>query len=221
MAFVDKLVLVDTYANPDAQWDNLAPDISLYTANNVPDAEMKTDFSKMELFIKLKFAETSDPFCDPKDPQAENFHFENVSQLNCGQLCSYAAAHEGSQFCVHTFTLSIFGRSARFIRWDHSGTTVTRSFDYIKELHILANLFWCYVCFNDSQHGYNTSVLPALPKDLQQIQHVENHLQKENPAHCEFCIIMVPDRNDPTIETVFIISFLPKYTAHSPFIQAT
>jgi len=70
-----KLVLVDTYANPDAQRDNLAPDISVYAADNVPDAA-KTDFSKMELFVELKFAETSDPFRDLKDPrrpQAEIF----------------------------------------------------------------------------------------------------------------------------------------------------
>jgi hypothetical protein len=33
---------------------------------NVPDAD-ETDFSKMELFVELKFAESSDPFCDPKD----------------------------------------------------------------------------------------------------------------------------------------------------------
>jgi hypothetical protein len=90
---VDKLVFVDTHANPDAQRDNLAPDISVYVADNIPDADAKTDVSKMELFVELEFAETSNPFRDPKDPlqpQAENFHFENdsdVSQLNRGQLC--------------------------------------------------------------------------------------------------------------------------------------
>ncbi|KIM72264.1 hypothetical protein PILCRDRAFT_76679 [Piloderma croceum F 1598] len=110
---MDKLVLVDTHANGDALRDNLAPDISVYAADNVPDADAKTDFSRMELFVELKFAETSDPFRDPKgprQPQAEDFRFENdseVSQLNRGQLCSYAAAHAGSQFRVHTFTLSI------------------------------------------------------------------------------------------------------------------
>ena len=132
---MDKLVLVDTHANPDALRDNLAPDISLYAADNVPDTDTKTDFSKMELFIEFKFAETSDPFRDPKDPlqpQAENFRFENVSDVsrsNRGQLCSYAAAHAGSQFRVHIFTISICGQSARFIRWDLAGAIVTRSFD--------------------------------------------------------------------------------------------
>ena len=41
---LDKLVLADTHANPDAQRNNLAPDISVYAADNVPDADAKTDF---------------------------------------------------------------------------------------------------------------------------------------------------------------------------------
>jgi len=164
-------VLVDTHANPDAQRDNLAPDISVYAVDNVPD-DAKTDFSKMDLFVEFKFAETSDSFRDPKDPlqpQAKNFRFEDdsdVSRFNCGQLCSYAAAHAGSQFRVHTFTLSICGRSARFIRWDRAGATVTRSFDYVKEPHILANFFWRYAHLNHSHRGYDTSVSPACRKSF-------------------------------------------------------
>jgi hypothetical protein len=221
---VDKLVLVDTHANPDAKRDNLAPDISVYAADNVPNDDAKTDFSKMELFVELKFAKTSDSFRDPKDPRPEKFRFENdsdVSQLNRGQLCSYAAAHAGSQFRVHTFTLSICGPSARFIRWDRSGATVTHSFDYIEHPHILAHFFWRYAHLSHSQRGYDTSVSPASPEDLQQIQHVEKRLRDDNPAHREFCKIMVPDRDVPKVETSFIISFPPKYTARSPFGRAT
>ena len=161
---------------------------------------------------------------DPLQPQAENFCFENVSDVsrsNCGQLCSYAAAHTGSQFRVHTFTLSICGRSARFIHWDRSSAIVTQSFNYIKDPHILAHLFWCYAHLNHSQHRYDTSISPASQEDLQQIQHVEERLQNENPTHREFRIIMVPDHNDLKVETPFIISYPPKYTTHSPFGQAT
>jgi hypothetical protein len=80
----------------------VTPDISVYADDNVPDADTKTDFSKMELFVELKLVETSDPIRDPKNPlqlQAENFHFENdsdISRLYRGQLCSFAAAHAGS-----------------------------------------------------------------------------------------------------------------------------
>jgi len=44
---------------------------------------------------------------------------------------------------------------------------------------------------------------------LQQIQHVEKRLRYENPAHREFRIIAVPDRDNPEVETRFIISFPP------------
>jgi hypothetical protein len=159
-------------SNGDAQRDNLAPDISVYAADNVPDADTKTDFSKMELFVELKFAEISDPFRDRKDPlqsQVENLRFENgsnVSRLNRGQLCSYTAAHARSQFRIHTFILSIFGRSARFIRWDREDTTVTWSFDYIKQPHILAHIFLRHAHLNHSQRGYDTSVSLASPEDF-------------------------------------------------------
>jgi hypothetical protein len=101
-----KLVLINTHANGDAQRDNLAPDISIHAVDNVSDADVKTNFSRMELFVELKFAELSDPFREPKD------RFENdpdFPRLNRGQLCSYTAAHAGSQFRVHTLTLSICG----------------------------------------------------------------------------------------------------------------
>jgi hypothetical protein len=53
--------------------------------HNIPDADARMDFSKMELSIELKLVEPSDPFHDPKDPQqpqAGNFHFENDSDAS-------------------------------------------------------------------------------------------------------------------------------------------
>jgi hypothetical protein len=76
---VDTLVLVDTHANGDALRDNLAPDISVYAANNVPDADAKTDSSKMEFFVELKFAETSDPFRDPDTTLPSHQHRRRIS----------------------------------------------------------------------------------------------------------------------------------------------
>ena len=86
-------MLVDTHANQDPQRDNLALDSSVYANDNVPAADTKAHFSMMELFIEFKLAEISDPFRDPKDPlqpQANNFRFENdsdVSRLVSGHRC--------------------------------------------------------------------------------------------------------------------------------------
>jgi len=62
-----------THANPDTLRDNLAPDVAVYAADNVPYDEAKTNFSKMELFVELKFAETSDPFRDPNSDAKVQF----------------------------------------------------------------------------------------------------------------------------------------------------
>ena len=145
----NKLVLVDTRANPDIRRDYLAPDVSIYAADNAPERDT-TDFSKLELFIELKRAETSDPFHDPEDPlrpKINDFRFERntkEARLVRGQLSSYGAALLGSQFRVHAFTVFICGKCARFIRWDRSGATVTRRFDYIDQPDIIARFFWRY-----------------------------------------------------------------------------
>jgi hypothetical protein len=101
------------------------------------------------------------------------------------------------------------------------GIAAARLLPYIQEPHILAHFFWRCAHINHTQRGYDTSVLPVSPVDLQQIQHVRKSLRDENSAHREFRIIMVPDRNDPKLEIPFIISFPPKYTARSPFGGAT
>ncbi|KIM71747.1 hypothetical protein PILCRDRAFT_16761 [Piloderma croceum F 1598] len=93
----------------------------------------------MELFVKFKVAESSDPFCDPEDPlqtKAGDFRFKNEldnARVLYGQLASYATAHMGRQFRIHVFCILVCGKYARFIRWDRDGTTITQCFDYIKE----------------------------------------------------------------------------------------
>jgi hypothetical protein len=143
-------VFIDAHANPDTQCDKLAPDIGLYPKDDKPQGDAKTDFSKMGLFVEFKISDTSDPFRDPENPllpKAGDFRFEkdtDDAMLVRGQLASYAAAHAGSQFRVHTFCVFVCGTYARFIRWDRNGTTVTRRFNYINYPSFLADFFWRY-----------------------------------------------------------------------------
>jgi hypothetical protein len=69
----------------------------------------------------------------------------------------------------------------RFIRWDRDGAAITRRFNYIKHPGILAQFFWRYAYLDHPQRGYDTSVLPASPVNLQRIQHVKKSLRDENP----------------------------------------
>ena len=95
---------IDTHTNPDTQRDNLAPDISVYALDDIPQGDAKT-----ELFVEVKLADTSDPFRDLLQPQIDDFCFGSDSDealLVRGQLASYAAANAGSQFRIHTFTVA-------------------------------------------------------------------------------------------------------------------
>jgi len=103
-AFAPNLKFIDTHSNPDTECDKFAPDVGVYPIDDQPQGDTKTDFSKMDLFIELKIADTSDPFSDPEDPlkpQESEFRFENDSEnsrLVRGHLASYSAAHAGCQF---------------------------------------------------------------------------------------------------------------------------
>jgi hypothetical protein len=46
--FIPKLKFIDTHANPDTQYDNLVPDVGIYTINNQPQGNAKTDL--MDLY---------------------------------------------------------------------------------------------------------------------------------------------------------------------------
>jgi hypothetical protein len=86
---------------------------------------------------------------------------------------------------------------------------------------MVADFVWRYAHLDLSQRGHDTAVSPASPADFQQIQHVEKSLRDKNPAHREFRVIMILNRDNPEVETPFIISFPPKYTARSPFGRGT
>ena len=223
--FARKLKLVDTHVNPDTQRDKLAPDLSIYPIDDQPEGDAKTDFSKMHLFVEFKTAESSDPFCDPPDGnERREFRFEkdsNDARLIRGQLVSYAAALAGSQFRVHAFCVLVCGKFARFIRWDRDGATVTERFSYIQYPHLLADFFWRYNHLDPLQQGYDTSVSSINPNEsgIQSIYF--ETLQKDNPAHRKFCILMVPDRVNAEDEKQFVVSFPPEYTARSPFGRGT
>jgi hypothetical protein len=200
------LNFINTHTNPDTQCDKLAPDIGVYPINYQPQGDPKTDFSTMDLFVKFKFANTSDPFHDPEDPLhpiAGDFHFENDSddaQLVCGQLASYAAALMGCQFCIHIFCVLVCGMYARFICWDRDGAIVTWCFNYFNYPHFLAGFFWHYNHLDRHCQGYNTSISSVTPQGIQQIQPFESRLQDDNPAHHEFRILTVPDHDEPEVK---------------------
>ena len=223
--FTPDLKLVDTHAYRDTKRDKLAPDLSIYPIKNQPEGDAKTDFSKMDLFVEFKNAVSSDPFWDPPDgKKRREFCFEkdsNDARLIRGQLASYAAALAGSQFRVHVFCVLVCGKYARFIRWDRDGAIVTERFSYIQQSDLLADFFWRYNYLDPLRKGYDTSVSSIDPNQSGIQSTYFETLQKDNPAHRKFCILVVSDRVNAEDEKQFVVSFPPVYTARSPFGRGT
>ncbi len=211
------------HSTGDVDCDNLATDVSAYRATNLPQKPNQTDFSKMELFAEFKFDVSSDPFIDPEHPHVPNNNFErdtDTARLLRGQLASYVSALSGSQFRVHVFTILICGKFARLMYWDRNGAMVTRAFDYTRFNYL--GLFLKHYNQDVNHRGHDSTITIPSQKRLKRVPiSDQTDLAAYNDRHQEFRLMMIPDRDDASQQSEFLISYPPKYTSRSPFGRAT
>ena len=198
-----------------------------------PPNLVKTDFSKMDLFVEIKNNKSKDPFVSNGEGGYYDFPFEkdtSGAEFYRGQLASCAAALARSQFRVHTFCVLMCAEGVRFIRWDRSGAIVTEMFNCVQEPHFLAEFFWRYSHLDHERKGYDTSIslVPekaVIPQEIFEMLKDKNmnpfSRRKVVARREEFRMLRVPDRNNPEDENEFIIWFCPEYTLHSPFGRGT
>lgn len=176
----------------------------------------------MELFAEFKFDESADPFTDSEDPLQPPDHFErdtDPAQLLRGQLASYVAALSGSQFRVHGFTILIRGKLARLMHWDRNGAVVSRAFNYTKFNYL--GLFLQHYDRVVDRRGHDPTVTIPSRSTLRKVtKHDQKTLAEYNERHQEFRVMLIPDPDDVSRESEFLISYPPKYT-RSPFGRAT
>ncbi|KAL0579173.1 hypothetical protein V5O48_002854 [Marasmius crinis-equi] len=97
-----------------------------------------------------------------------DYKFENSTDIgtSCrGQLAYYAAAAMTVQYRTHFFQLLIFGRFARFIRWDRSCAIVTQRFDYIEEPELIFEFYQRFAQLDRAGRGYDEQVTRATKKE--------------------------------------------------------
>jgi hypothetical protein len=110
----------------------------------------------MEVHIEVKVDKCSDGFQDD-----ERRLFEHGSELPANtraQIIAYAAAHLGSQFRTHVFSVFITGEFARIIRWDRAGAIVTEAFSYCVPDSYLVDFFRRYDASAPKERGMDDSV---------------------------------------------------------------
>ena len=212
----------------DSLRDGLGPDVPIYGPEASPDVD-KPDFSQMDAFVEFKEKESADPFEDPKrvdgKPDGGNRPLFERNSIEAkgrrGQLGSYVAAILGSQFRLRVFTVLVFGSFARLMCWDRVGAVVTEKFNYTTEPFLVQFLLE-YCSLKPDKRGFDPTVRPLTPKERKTVKNLDclDDLKSRNPHHCEFRVIMIPNR-DNTTEHAFLISYPPRYTYRSPFGRAT
>ena len=81
----------------------------------------------MELFVEFKRGVTSDPFTDTHEPECTE-PFRKLFDTTCatrGQITLYSTRMQMYQFRTCVFSLGIFGKVARLLRWDQAGAIVS------------------------------------------------------------------------------------------------
>ncbi len=117
--------------------------------------------NEMQLYIELKSSARQDAFRDSHSPYNRIEKQTDQSTKHRGQIIHYAAEQMAVQHRVSLFTISITGRTARFIRWDRSGAIVTEAFNYVDSPHLLAEFLIRFSRLNAAQRGFDTTVVPA------------------------------------------------------------
>jgi hypothetical protein len=138
-----------------------------------------------------------DPNDDPFRDDSPSFeHHSDRSEKTLGQICSYATAHMAAQFRSHIFSLLVFRRYARILRWDRAGVIVTGQIDLTQPTgaSLLANFFSHYGNMTDSQRGYDENITRVTRRDAETIVPDAGKILDAN-KDSPFFLVKFPDSN--------------------------
>ncbi|KAK7434918.1 hypothetical protein VKT23_019921 [Stygiomarasmius scandens] len=174
-----------------------APDGTLYEKSRCADRTQKSDPTFSDMVTKIKSNKGSPGFNDSKQRLFER-ETETAAQLR-GQLVSYTICQFANQYRTHLFMVFICGKTARLIRWDHAGATVTEAFRYDQESY-LVEFYSRYTNATPEARGIDTSV-KRLPMNnpLTKTVHQQLGLNSADPIY-EFQVWNDPTKLTPPVE---------------------
>ncbi len=104
--------------------------------------------------------------------------------------------------------------------WDQNSAVVSCAFDYTK--HNFPCLFLHHFDKDVDRRRHDPTVTIPSQKKLGKVPKADQtDLQMCNKCHRDFQFMLIPDRDDVSKNSKFLISYPPKYTSHSPFGRAT
>ncbi|KAH7922282.1 hypothetical protein BV22DRAFT_1070799 [Leucogyrophana mollusca] len=170
------------------------------------------------MWIKIYSESDEDPFRDPSSKilarlnhreranLLQDWQFENDTddaELIRVQLEACAMMQLDSQFRTFAFSVIVFGRYARLIRWDRAGAVVTRRLDCRKQPALFAEFFWRFNHATPVHRGWDPSISPATEAEAERaraklgIENDEPIFKYEVPDDCESFRHRLADTEDP------------------------
>ncbi|TFK62780.1 hypothetical protein BDN72DRAFT_375843 [Pluteus cervinus] len=156
----NKIVHRDTHNDRISDQDgcSFGPDVTTYPhggPHKIPD---KCDLSRAEVLHEFKF----DPSVDPFDDESEGFErVTDAAKETLGQITLSAIAHLGMQFRTHVFSVLVFPKYARLLRWDRAGVVVTEKIDLSAKGHMITTFFRRLGDASKSVRGVDDTVNPV------------------------------------------------------------
>ncbi|KAI0333047.1 hypothetical protein GY45DRAFT_376152 [Cubamyces sp. BRFM 1775] len=153
----------NAYAADPNEKSKQVVDAGIYRRSDAPSVGKKTGWGYMELSIECKTEDVQqDPF-DEKNPSGSHQPRSDIRKEVLGQIMCYSVLVFDHQRRVHHFTLIIFGKNARLVRWDRSGVVATRAFDYVAKPEMLGRFIWRFGRMSPEQRGHDPTATRISP----------------------------------------------------------
>ncbi|KAH9942012.1 hypothetical protein B0H21DRAFT_793702, partial [Amylocystis lapponica] len=133
------------------------PDAGVYPKLRLPEG-WRSEWATTRMSIEFKRRTDQDPFDDTHWPEG----VQSVAQereANRGLTIRSATEIFLRQHRCFMFSLVIFNKFARIIRWDRSGALVTERFNYTLEPNKMCEFLWRFGRMSAAQQGCDPSVV--------------------------------------------------------------
>ena len=154
----------------------------MYSSNLPSPLNQNSDIiEEAEILHECKYDSSDDAFQDDGPFERDT----DAAYDTLGQITLYATAHMAAQFRTHVFSLLIFPKYARLLRWDRAGVVVTERIPVVEST--LAEFYWRYSHATPAVRGYDTSVERVL--DPAKAKTVRETLEFDGDEECKLFLL--------------------------------
>ncbi|KAM6501574.1 hypothetical protein JOM56_001551 [Amanita muscaria] len=133
---------------------DVKPDFVIHKGDLKKKDGEKFDFSSIELMIEIKPEKGLDAFVDDNNEHVEGT--TEQAEASLGQLATYETCHASMQTRHVVFQVLVVGDYARLLRWDRSGTIVTRKIPLSDKNFF--EFFWRFCHLEASERGWDKTI---------------------------------------------------------------